>query len=173
MKTFLAAAVICSAAIAPALAQSSRYYGAVDYGTITMSGPGGYSSPESLTVSGGYRYLSNVNFEAGFTMVGSSTAFVPGVGRVSVSQSILSAVAVGLLPLSSQFSAYGKAGVGVHNGDINGIPDDLILGFGGQLQINPRISARVQYEMLGRAKIPSSNTKADMTRLSFGATVSF
>lgn len=174
MKKLLATALLCSAAISPALAQSSRYYGAVDYGTVNMSGPGSYSSPDALTASVGYRYLPNVNFEGGVTMVGSATATTPpGGGRVSVSQSIVSAVAVGLFPMNKDVTLFGKAGVGLHNGDINGLPDDLVLGFGGQFQINPKVSARAQYELLGKAKIPSTNDKADMTRLSIGATVNF
>jgi len=174
MNKFLAAALLCSAAAAPALAQSSRYYGAVDYGPINMSGPGSYSSPDALTASVGYRYLNNLNFEGGITMVGSATATTPpGGGRVSMSQTIVTAVAVGLLPVNREFSLFGKAGVGVHNGDINGLPDDLVLGFGGQYQINPKVAARVQYEMLGKAKIPTTSDKADMTRLAIGATVNF
>ena len=174
MKKLLATALLCSAAVTPALAQSSRFYGAVDYGTVNMSGPGSYSSPDALTASVGYHYLPNLGFEAGITQVGSATATTPpGGGRVSVSQSIVSAVAVGLIPLNKDVNLFGKAGVGVHNGDINGLPDDLVLGFGGQFQINPQFSARVQYELLGKARIPTTNDKADMTRLSFGAVVNF
>lgn len=174
MKKLLALALLCAAATTPALAQSSRYYGAVDYGTVNMSGPGSYSSPDALTASVGYRFQNNLNFEGGLTQVGSATATTPpGNGRVSVSQTIVSAVAVGLLPISKEFSLFGKAGVGVHNGEINGLPDDLVLGFGGQVEINPKVSARVQYEMLGRAKIPTTNDKADMSRLSIGAVVNF
>jgi len=173
MKKLLAFALLCTAAATPALAQSSRYYGAVDYGTVNMSGPGSYSSPEALTASVGYRYLPNLSFEGGLTQVGSATATTPFGTRVSVSQTIVSAVAVGLLPINKDFSLFGKAGVGLHNGDVNGVPDDLVLGFGGQVEINPKISARVQYEMLGRARIPTTNERADMSRLSFGAVVNF
>lgn len=173
MKKLLATALLCSAAV-PALAQSSTYYGAVDYGPVSMSGPGSYSSPDALTASIGYRYLPNLNFEGGITMVGSATATTPpSTARVSVSQTIVSAVAVGLYPINREFTLFGKAGVGVHNGEINGLPDDLILGFGGQLQINPKVSARFQYEMLGKAKIPTTNDKADLTRVSIGAVMNF
>lgn len=175
MNKPLVTALLCSvAAAAPVLAQSSRYYGAVDYGTVSMSGPGSYSSPGALTASVGYRYLPHVSFEGGLTMVGSITATTPpGGGRVSVNQSILSAVALGHVPVNRDVSLFGKAGVGLHNGEVNGLPDDLILGFGGQFQIEPKFIARVQYEMLGKAKIPTTSDKADMTRLSVGLTVDF
>lgn len=173
MKKLLAVALLCSAAATPTLAQSSRFYGAADYGTVSMSGPGSYSSPDGLTVSAGYRYLNNLNLEAGLTMIGSATADIPGPGRVSISQSILSATALGIVPINHNVNLFGKAGLGLHNGEISGLPDDLIYGFGAHFLVARNVNLRVQYESLGKAKIPSSNSKADMTRLSFGATLDF
>jgi len=173
MKKLLAAALLCSAAATPALAQNYRYYGALDYGTLNMSGSGSYSSPGALTLSGGYRFLPNVAGEAGITMIGDASANIPGAGRVNVSQSIVSAVAVATMPINPNFNVFGKAGVGIHNGEINGLPDDLIFGFGGQFVLNPKVGLRLQYESLGRTKISSTSTRADLTRLSIGATYNF
>jgi len=173
MKKLLAAALLCSAAATPALAQNYRYYGALDYGTLNMSGSGSYSSPGALTLSGGYRFLPNVAGEAGITMIGDASANIPGAGRVNVSQSIVSAVAVATMPINPNFNVFGKAGVGIHNGEINGLPDDLIFGFGGQFVLNPKVGLRLQYESLGRTKISSTSNRADLTRLSFGATYNF
>lgn len=173
MKKIIATALICSAAIAPALAQNSRYYGALDYGTLSMSGPGSYSSPGALTLSGGYRYLTHINLEAGLTLIGSATAEIPGSGRVSVSQSIVSVVALGTVPVNAHINLFGKAGLGLHNGELNGLPDDLIFGFGGQVLLDSKTRVRVQYESLGRAKIPSTSSRADLTRLSVGMTYDF
>ncbi len=173
MKKILATALLCSAALTPALAQSSRYYGAADYGIVSFSGPGSYSSPGALTLSGGYHYLPNLDLEAGLTLIGSATANVPGTGRVSINQNILSAVAVGKVPLNSQIHLFGKAGVGLHDGGVNGLPDDLIYGFGAQIRFDREFSMRVQYESLGRTKVPSTSSRADMTRLSVGVTYDF
>lgn len=173
MKKILATALLCSAAIAPALAQSSRYYAAADYGTVSYSGPGSYSSPGALTLSGGYHYLPNLDLEAGLTLIGNATGDVPGTGRVSISQNILSVVAVGKVPLNSSVSLFGKAGVGLHDGGVNGLPDDLIYGFGAQVRFDREFSMRVQYESLGRTKVPSTNSHADMTRLSVGIAYDF
>lgn len=173
MKKLLATALLCSAAATPVLAQSNRYYGALDYGTLSMSGPGSYSSPDALTLSGGYNFLPNLAGEVGITLIGNATANVPGAAQVSVSQSILSAVAVGTIPVNPNVNLFGKAGLGMHSGEINGLPDDLIFGFGGQFLLNPKVSLRLQYESLGRAKISSTSTRADLTRLSFGATYNF
>lgn len=171
MNKLLAAALLCSAATTPALAQSTRYYGAADYGMASVSGSGA-TSPGALTVSAGYRYQNNLNFEAGFTQLGTIAADAPG-NRVSVSESILSAVAVGILPVNSDVTVFGKAGVGLHNGEVQGLPDDMVYGFGGQFQINPKFSVRMQYENLGRVKIPTTNNKADVSRLSFGVVANF
>jgi hypothetical protein len=173
MKKLLAAALLCSAAATPVLAQSNRYYGALDYGTLSMSGSGSYSSPNALTLSGGYRFLPNMAGEVGIAMIGDATANVSGGGQVNVSQSILSAVAVGTIPINPNINVFGKAGVGMHNGELNGLPDDLIFGFGGQFVLNPKLGFRLQYESLGRTKISNTSNRADLTRLSFGATYNF
>ena len=61
MKKLLSAILLCSAAASPALAQSIHsYYGALDYGTLNMSSPRPISSPNALTVSGGYRIMPNL-----------------------------------------------------------------------------------------------------------------
>lgn len=173
MKKLLAVALLCSAAATPVLAQNSRYYGALDYGTLNMSGSGIYSSPGALTLSGGYHFLPNVDAEVGLTLIGDATADIPGTGRVNVNQSIVSAVAVGTVPINPNFNLFGKAGLAVHNGEVNGVPDDLIFGFGGQLLLDSKVSLRLQYESLGRARIPSTSNRVDLSRLSIGAVYNF
>jgi opacity protein-like surface antigen len=126
-----------------------------------------------LTISGGYRFLPNLAGEAGLTLIGNATVNPPSAPAVNVSQTLLSVVGVGTVPLNSQISLFGKAGIGVHNGDVNGLPDDLIFGFGGRVLLSEKLSVRLQYESLGRAKIPSTSTRADLTRLSVGATYDF
>jgi hypothetical protein len=173
MKKLIATALLCSSGIAPALAQNSLYYGAADYGIVSFSGPGSYSSPGALTLSGGYHYLTNLDLEAGVTLVGNATADVPGPGRVNINQNIVSAVAIGKLPLNRNVNLFGKAGVGLHDGEVNGLPDDLVYGFGAQVVFNRELSMRVQYESLGRTKVPSTGSRADMTRLSVGVAYNF
>ena len=172
MKKLLPALLLCGAVLRPAAAQSSRYYGAVDYGTVDYSGPGSYSSPGALTISGGYRYRENLDFEAGITLIGSANADIPGRGRVDVSEHIVHAVAVGKVPLNQQVTLFGKAGVGIHDGEINGLPDDLIYGFGIQVRLDREFTLRAQYESLGRTQLPGNQT-ADMDRLSIGLVYNF
>jgi hypothetical protein len=174
MKKLLATALLFSAAATPVLAQSTNsYYGALDYGPLNMSGSGSFSSPSALTLSAGYKYSSTLGLEAGLTLIGDASANLPGGGRVNISQSIASVVAVATVPLNREFNAFGKAGLGLHNGEINGLPDDLIFGFGGQYLLNARTSLRLMYESMGRAKIPSTSARADLSRLSIGATYHF
>lgn len=171
MNQLFAAALLCAATVAQA--QSSRFYGAADYGAVSFNGPGTYSSPGALSVAAGYRHLNNLNFEAGLTLIGDTTATVPGPGRVNISQSIVSVTALGLVPLNQQVHLFGKAGVGLHNGEVNGLPDDLIYGFGVHVSVARKVQVRVQYESLGRAKLPSSHSKADMSRLAVGVSLDF
>ncbi len=173
MKKLLTALLFCAAASSPAWAQSSRYYGAVDIGTVSYSGPGFYSSPSALSLSAGYRHLPNLDFEAGLTLVGRSIADLPGVGRVDLSENILSAVAIGKIPLNSQVNLFGKLGLGLHEGSINGLTDDLIYGFGAQVMLNKDLNLRVQYESLGRVQLPGRADTADMSRLAVGLAFNF
>lgn len=172
MKKLLPALLLCGAVLSPAAAQNSRYYGVVDYGTVRYNGPGDYSSPGALTVSGGYNLFPNLDLEAGLTLVGRADADIPGRGRVDVSEHIVHAVAVGKVPLNPQVALFGKAGLGLHDGSINGLPDDLIYGFGMQVRFDRELSMRVQYESLGRTQLPGGNT-ADMNRLSVGLAYHF
>ena len=172
MKKLMTAVLLCCATLGPALAQSSRYYGAVDYGTVNYSGPGSYSSPGALTVSGGYRFLDNLDLEAGVTLVGSASADLPGPGRIDISEHIVHAVAVGKVPVNQNIVLFGKAGLGLHDGSINGLPDDLIYGFGMRVIFDRELSMRVQYESLGRTQLPGGGT-ADMNRLSVGLAYNF
>ncbi len=173
MKKLLTAFLFCVALSSTAWAQGSRYYAAVDYGTVSYSGPGFYSSPGALSLSGGYRYLPNLDFEAGLTFVGRSIADVPGVGRVDLSENILSAVAIGKIPLNNQVNLFGKLGLGLHDGSINGLTDDLIYGFGVQVLFDKELSLRVQYESLGRVQLPGRADTADLSRLAVGLAFSF
>jgi opacity protein-like surface antigen len=171
MKKLLAVVLLCGTIATPVLAQSSYpYYGALDYGTVSVSGA---SSPNALTASVGYRYSKNLGAETGYTMIGDVSVNAPGSGNLSVNQSILSAVAVGTLPLDRDFNLFGKLGVGLHNGDMNGLPDDMIYGFGAQFNHSSRWSFRVQYENLGKAKLVSTLPRAEMTRLSLGVLYNF
>ena len=175
MKKLLTAFILCGSIGLPALAQNqnSRYYAAIDYGTVDYSGPGNYSSPGAFTLSGGYHFLPNVDLEAGATLIGSGHADVPGPGRVDVSEHIIHAVAIGKVPLNQQVVLFGKAGLGLHDGKINGLPDDLIYGVGMQVIFDRELSMRAQYESLGRTELPGNAGHADMKRLSVGLLFNF
>jgi opacity protein-like surface antigen len=171
MKKILGTVLLCAAISTPVLAQSAYpYYGALDFGIVNVNGA---SSPGAMTVSGGYRYSSNLAFEAGYTIFGDVSVSVPGSGNLSVTQSMISAVAVGTLPLDRDFNLFGKLGLGLHNGDMNGLPDDLIYGIGAQFNHSSRWSLRAQYENLGKARLVSSVPRAEMSRFSVGAMYNF
>jgi OOP family OmpA-OmpF porin len=169
MKKLFVSLVLCGAATS-VLAQSAfSYYGALDFGNVSVNGA---SSPNALTASGGYRYSRNLAFEAGYSLIGDVSVNAPG-GSLSVSQSLLSVVAVGSLPLDRDFSLFGKLGVGLHNSQMNGFPDDMVYGFGAQFNHSSRWSLRAQYENLGKTSLVSTLPRAEMTRLSVGVMYNF
>lgn len=180
MKKILVTALMSATLAAPALAQSSHWYGALDAGTLNMQNSN-YASPGSLTVSGGYRMSPNFALEGGLTFVGESTLYGSGTSTTA-RQGDLRFLAVGILPLSQSFDLFGKAGIGFHtaritnnlNGNYNQYTNtNAIIGFGAQYNINPKFGLRLQYEALGKSKATETDTGADISRVSFGGVLNF
>lgn len=183
MKKTLAAALLCTAAVAPALAQSdSHWYGALDIGTLNMQ-DSNYPDPGSLTISGGYRFNRNVAAEAGITGYGDST-LVDSFGTSTARQGDLRFLAVGFLPLNPNFELFAKAGLGLHSVKMVGTgaysstytphtTTNVIVGFGGQVNFNRRFGMRLQYEALGKAKSTDTDPGADISRVSVGGVLNF
>lgn len=183
MKKTLAAALLCTAALTPVLAQSNgHWYGAVDIGRLNMRNSD-YPDPGSMTLSAGYRFNRNVAAEGGITGYGDST-LIDGTGSSTARQSDMRFVAIGLLPLSPNFELFGKAGLGFHSvrmlgtGAYSGTPTphttaNVIVGFGGQLNFSPRFGMRLQYEALGKAKSTESDPGANISRVTVGGVLNF
>lgn len=183
MKKTLAAALLCTAAVAPALAQSTgHWYGALDIGRLNMTNTN-YPDPGSLTVSAGYRFNRNVAAEGGFTVYGDST-LVDGTGTSTARQGDMRFLAVGFLPLSPSFELFGKAGLGFHTVRMTGTgayagtynphtTTNVIIGFGGQLNFTRQFAMRLQFEGLGKAKSTETDPGANIGRVTIGGVLNF
>lgn len=183
MNKTLAAALLCTAAAAPALAQSQgHWYGALDFGTLTMKNSN-YPDPNTMSVTGGYRFSPNLAAEGGVLFVSDST-YTDTTGTVNARQGGLQLAAVGFLPLSPSFELFGKAGLGFHTVKMTGTgayagtydpytTTNIIYGAGAQVNFSSRFSMRMQYEALGRAKSSATDTGADISRVSVGAMLNF
>lgn len=183
MKKIIATALLCAAVATPALAQKeSHWYLALDAGTLKMQNSN-YANPGSLTVSGGYRFNRNFALEGGLTGYGDST-LVYNNGTTTAEQGDARFLAVGILPLSQSFDLFGKAGIGFHTAKVTGTgayagtynketTTNVIIGFGGQFNINSRFGLRLQYEALGKSKSSPSDPGADISRVSIGGVLNF
>jgi OOP family OmpA-OmpF porin len=143
----------------------------------------------------GYQFTPNIAVEAGYADLGKATAsgsvFVPGVGTVAADAKFESTawdlVAVGMLPLASQFSLYGKLGLyygevkASGSGTVGGITvpvsdkdttTDLTFGIGAGWDINRNFGIRAEYQKY--KDMGGSNTgKSDIDVLSIGALYRF
>lgn len=183
MNKTLAMALLCAAAATPVFAQSqSHWYGALDFGTLTMQNTS-YPEPGTMSVSGGYRFSPNLAAEGGLMFVGDST-LVDATGTSNARQSGLQFAAVGILPLSQSFELFGKAGLGFHTVKMSGTgayagtydpytTTNIIYGAGAQVNFSPKFGMRLQYESLGKAKSSATDPGADISRLSVGAVLNF
>lgn len=182
MNRYLALALL-SAIAAPAFAADKPFYVAADYGTLSMSNVDPLPNPGAIRVAGGYRFTPNIALEAGYMMVGDSTAS-DSFGSITYTQSALQAFGVFTLPLNSSFDLFGKLGVSANTGKLTGTGSyagingsytnsDLAYGIGGQFNINQLVGIRLQYESYGKSKAASSAPGTDLTRVSAGVAFSF
>lgn len=183
MNKTLAAALLCAAAATPAFAQSQgHWYGALDFGTLTMKNTD-FPEPGTMSITGGYRFSPNLGAEGGLTFMGDST-MVDATGSLNARQGGLQFAAVGFLPLSQSFELFGKAGLGFHTVKMTGTgayagtydpytTTNIIYGAGAQVNFSPKFGMRLQYESLGKAKSSATDPGADISRLSVGAVLNF
>jgi OOP family OmpA-OmpF porin len=147
LKPVLFGAVVASSLVA-VLAHAEGLYvggsiGAPHFGD-TVNGVDGGSSGVSGKVFGGYQLNRNFAVEAG----------VADLGRLSNDSGTITSHgeyldAVGLLPLSGDFSLLGSVGLAhvnlnTSNGDASG--SGLKLGLGGEYALNRNVSLRGEYE---------------------------
>ena len=146
----------------PAAAQDkdSGFYAGLALGTSSMTDacaglPAGVSCDDkdsAWRIFGGYQLNRNFAVELGYANLGESSASGFGV-TASVEASAFDVVAVGILPFTNEFSAYGKLGlyVGSLEGRSNvGISADesnsgLTFGLGVRYDFTKNIGARLEW----------------------------
>jgi len=122
---------------------------------------GGACDPRDLTgnLFAGYRFNRHFALEGGYIDFGEATTsgFVGGVTtRVTAETTAFELVAVGRVPLTDNFSLYGKAGFfrydseGVATGGLvntsSGKGTELTFGFGAEYAFTPALAARVEWQ---------------------------
>jgi len=127
-------------------------------GSASAATPGGYlgfsigssevdtisESDTSFKFTAGYNANQNLGIEIQLISFGE---FFNGLGYVDVTG--LSIDGIGYLPVSSQFSLFGKFGMISYRAELFGLEDtgsELMYGLGGQFDINSNFAIRAEYE---------------------------
>ena len=178
MKKILVASLLSSLFVMPAFAAAPGGYVAADLQnwSATNTGPSG-NPGMGVRIGGGYRFTPNVGVEVDYAQSGSSSAYFGTTYKVSATQLAV----VGTYPINPQFDVFGKVGMSANKISLsaagagtcnNCSKTDVLVGVGGQYNINQQVGIRLQYESLGKASNSGSN---DMTvsTLSLGAVYAF
>jgi OOP family OmpA-OmpF porin len=175
MKKNILALIILSAITAPAFAANEGGYIAIDSGTVSYSnalgGPtntAAFPNPGTVRIGGGYHLSQNLGIEVGYSIIGNSEIATLGAGGYTetVKSSSYQIAAVGIFPINDTFEVFGKLGMantkmdytitGSITSSASASKTNLMLGLGGQYNINRNFGIRVQYEDFGKVTVPSS-----------------
>lgn len=183
MNKSLGIALLCAAAASPVFAQSrGHWYGALDFGKLTMK-DSNYPQPRTMSVTGGYRFSRNLGMEGSLMFVGDAT-LVDTTGTSNARQSGMQLAGLAFLPLGRTFELFGKGGLGFHTMKTTGTgayagndnpytTTNVIIGAGVQVNFTSKLSMRLQYESLGKAKSTQTDRGAAIGRMAIGAVLNF
>jgi OOP family OmpA-OmpF porin len=145
----------------PALAQDTGFYGGLSFGQssadVDCSGlPQCDDSDTAWRILGGYRFNRNLAVELGYTDFGEVSAGDGGANNVTAEATAFELVAVGSLPLSNEFSVYGKIGMfrwdvdatgtGVFAGSESDSGTDVTFGVGVQYDFTRQLGLRGEWQ---------------------------
>ena len=148
---------------------------------------GGVSCDEKDTawrILGGYQINRNFAVELAFHQFGDASASGPG-GRIDFESNAFELVGLGALPIGSQFSVYGKAGLyrgetkvtgsTVLTGplDIKETNTDLTYGIGAQYDINRQLGVRAEWQRYTNMGDDATIGESDVDVMSVGLVVRF
>jgi len=168
----VAALTLASTAVLAQSAQSGPYLGATigrpDWHADSVGGVSGDSSGTAYKIYGGYRINPNFALELGAVRLGRLSG---PLGDAKANGYSLDAV--GLLPLSAQWSALGSLGVGRMKTSAGGLDDTGTapkFGLGAQYQLNSSTALRGEWE---RYRLDAFGAKSNVDTVSVGAQFSF
>lgn len=185
MKKIIAIASLSALIASPALADdSARFYLAIDSGVVVLANAGTYPDQRAVSLAGGYHISPNLAIEVGTFTTYDDSPIASGTGRQVSEQKVFGVSAVGTYPLNKYFEVFGKLGWNTVTtsqtlhyttgpSSSGAATTNLTYGLGAQYNISSHFGIRVQYESLGKAKVDSAGTGADITRSSFGVVYNF
>ena len=190
MKKILAVVLLSSAA--PAFAGSldmTDFYAGVTLGT----GSANFSTPAAgfivenpkskpvYGVFGGYRYNKNLAVELAYTGASYIYTTPPTTGLRTLSKQIVFAMtAVGTMPVSDEFSIYGKLGIARASSENTGMGEQNTsrvaptYGIGAEYKFTPHIAGRFGVDVYGvTAMLPTTLIKQNSNATVMNAGISY
>lgn len=167
MKRILLGSLLLAAVPALALASDQGVYLAADIGAAQYKGIDPFPNPGKVGLNAGYRFGKNFAAELGFTYFGKSTVDIAGFGSTSITAYSFYPSLVGILPITQEFSAFGKLGISSNHAEQTGAGGDITasakapyFGLGVEYLINPKLGFRALYENFGKFESGSDPMKA-------------
>lgn len=176
MKNIVIAILLPALIATPALADSTgKFYLAGDLGAARYNGVnvslGIFPDAGVKRIAAGYHISPTLAAEVGYSRFGDSV-LIAGPITGTLTASSFQIAAIGSYPLGPEFDLIGKLGLASNKSNIDettsGIPTasgsysqrDLLIGLGGQYNINPHFSLRALYDHYGKFTKLSNSMKA-------------
>src|SRR6266446_8549623 len=191
-RKFSSAALFAlAAASTPALSQDTGWYGGLGIGQSTFVGAcDGISSPDSCEekdtawkIFGGYQFNRNFAGEFGYTDLGKTTLSITGFGSASIGAKGFELSGVGTLPVSQQFSVYGRLGLFHWDvdfkdgtglvGSASASGTDLTYGFGASFSFTKNAALRLEWQKYQDVGDTNSTGSGDITVIGVSLAVKF
>jgi len=176
MKKALFLALLSSVLAVPAFAADSGPYAVLDLQNWSTANNTPYGNPAlGFRIGAGYHFMPYIGAEIDYAQSGNSSS----VAGVSYKASSVQAAAVGTYPINNMFDVYAKLGLASNQATVSGpgtcnscSKTSVLVGVGGQYNINKRVGIRLEYDNLGNVTNTGSNDLAAST-ISVGAVYNF
>jgi opacity protein-like surface antigen len=167
----IAIALLLSTVTASALAADVNYYVGVNGGRSSTNWPASSSSGTAATLLGGVQLSENFALEGQYGTLGSSSL----ASGKNAKTTVLSLVAVGIMPFSNRWAGYIKFGDqithtkfdagAVSAGEYTAVRDTPTGGFGVQFNASSFLSLRLGYDIYGIGDTSTGQVKTGVTSL--------
>ncbi len=176
MKKQLSLLVVAAMLASPVFAES--FYAGAEVGRTNVKGSGNTKDLKghatNVGVFGGYQFHQNVAVEAGYRHLGTvKDDNVAGV-KTSVKGSALHTSLVGIVPVSNEFSLYGRVGVARLNTKLDPkiagwkeTKTKPMFGIGARYAVSKEFGLRTEYTQFGKVE------GVKVSALTFGGDYSF
>jgi OmpA-OmpF porin, OOP family len=181
MKKHLLAALVTSAFAFPMAAHAAGSYVGINAGSVehkaSIDGASDSENKTGFKVYGGYGFTENFGVELGYANLGKvSSSINDGFdnGSLTYKSHAVYLAGTATLPLTPQFSLFGKAGITANRGKLsatlNGESDSFtrtnttaMFGVGAEFNFSKNLSVVAEYENFGKVIDENEgNTKAQM-----------